>query len=417
MSTTQNNKTVWLINKHAAPLKHYATHQRTVYIAKYLMQYEYNVYIIGSGFIHNRNINLNKGGGNLIFNIVDGINFVHIKTLPYKKNGIKRVLSFFEFSIKLFVYRRKITKPNFIIHTSNIPFDGFIYFTARRLHAKYIIEVLDLWPESLAAYGILNRRNPLLSIFYKIEKFLYKNADNIVFSMEGGIDYIIDKKWDSNICGNIDLSKIRYINNGVDLDSFDRNCLNHIVSDPDINNPYTFKVIYMGSIRLVNGIQQLIDAAFILKKHTNIKFIIYGDGDDRNKTEEFCVKNNMTNVIFKNKWIDPKFVPYVLSSCSLNILNYLPNGVDKYGGSQNKLFQAIASSKPICCNLGMGYSIINKFNLGIDKKFSDANDYAKSILFFAKMDKQNYSDLCMRVREVASIFDYKELVKKYIELL
>ena len=47
-----------------------------------------------------------------------------------------------------------------------------------------------------------------------IEKCLYQKADEIVFSMEGGKDYIIEKGWDLESGGKIDLKKVR-ISSGV----------------------------------------------------------------------------------------------------------------------------------------------------------------------------------------------------------
>lgn len=63
--------------------------------------------------------------------------------------------------------------------------------------------------------GILNKKNPIVPLLYKFEKWLYTKADQVVFSMEGGRDYIIDKKWDTDHGGPIDLKKVFYINNGV----------------------------------------------------------------------------------------------------------------------------------------------------------------------------------------------------------
>ncbi len=57
--------------------------------------------------------------------------------------------------------------------------------------------------------------------------------------------------------------------------------------------------------------------------------------------------------------------PYVLSKATVNILNYMPGNFGKYGGSQSKMFQYMASGRPICSNLKMMYCLINKYKLGI----------------------------------------------------
>ena len=42
----------------------------------------------------------------------------------------------------------------------------------------------------------ISKNNPLTKIAYIAEKWLYQKADEIVFSIEGGKDYIVEKGWD-----------------------------------------------------------------------------------------------------------------------------------------------------------------------------------------------------------------------------
>ena len=184
-----------------------------------------------------------------------------------------------------------------------------------------------------------------------------------------------------------------------------------------MENYAIFKVVYIGSIRLANDLQQLIDAANLLKQNKNIQFLIFGDGDYRPFLENYCKQNNIYNVIFKQKWIELKYVPYVLSKSSLNILNYKKSPIARFGGSQSKLFQYMASGKPICANIEMGYCPITKYNLGISKEFETAEEYANSILNFAEMDQVYYNRLCRNARITAENYDYKRLAADFEKLL
>ena len=53
-------------------------------------------------------------------------------------------------------------------------------------------------------------------------------------------------------------------------------------------------------------------------------------------------KENLKNVKFKGK-VEKKYIPYILSKSNLNILNYKQADTWKYGGSQNKQFEYLAS--------------------------------------------------------------------------
>ena len=79
---------------------------------------------------------------------------------------------------------------------ANVPFENLVYYTAKNLNATYIVEILDLWPQTFVDLGIFSKWNPILFFSFLAEKWLYKKANKLIFSMEGGKDYIIEKKWD-----------------------------------------------------------------------------------------------------------------------------------------------------------------------------------------------------------------------------
>lgn len=409
-------KKIWLVNIHAMPPM-FESRLRTIKYAYYLSEAGFDVTIFSSSFMHNMDKNLIEDKQSYIKKKYDKLNFVLINTIGYKKNGIARFVNLFQFHLKLYLLRNKFESPDVIVHGALPPFGNIIYFAAKKLRAKYIIEVLDLWPESFVDLGVLSKKNLFIRLSYLSEKWLYKKADKVVFSMEGGRDYIIEKKWDIYSGGPIDLDKVHYINNGVDLNDFNYHLSTHKIKDQDLENDEIKKVIYIGSIRRANNLRELIDAAEILKDYSNIKFLLYGDGEDREILQNHCEQRHIVNVIFKQKWIDPQYVPYVLSKSTVNILNYKSGSFGKYGGSQSKLFQYIASGKPICSNIKMRYCLINKYNLGIAQEFNSDDEYANAILSLVNLDNINSKRMSERAQEVVKEFDYRILTKKLIEII
>ena len=176
------------------------------------------------------------------------------------------------------------------------------------------------------------------------------------------------------------------------------------------------KVIYIGSIRFANNVGSLIDAAKRLQEFKEVKILIYGNGVDRPVLEQRCKREGIDNVVFKQTWIDPKYVPYVLSKSYVNILNYMPGQFGSYGGSQSKMFQYMASGHPICCNLEMMYCPIKKHNIGIAKIYAGADEYADAIRTLLTMPHEEYEAMCMRARKTAEEFDYQVLTDKLVQL-
>lgn len=416
----KNAKKIWLINPAAMP-PDYEVRIQTLKRAQYLRYHGYDVTIIGGSFLHNLNKNLIESKSPfLIKEYEDNCNFIHIRNSNYSGNGLKRILSIIEFYLRLWWYagvKKKFGKPDYISHLAAVPFGNLTYFIAKKLKSKFIVDVVDLWPESFLAYGLVREKNLFLKLAYSAEKWLYDRADLLIFSMEGGKDYIKEKGWSLQQGGTIDLKKVFYINNGVDLIDFDKNKSTFVLKDPHLDDENIFKVTYLGSIRLANNLMRLIEAAEHLKDHKDIKFLIFGDGEDRSKLENYCYSNNLNNVIFKQKWVELKFVPSILSRSSLNILNYKPSKLFRFGASQSKSFQYMASGKPICANVEMNYCPIKKYGLGISKDFKDSKSYADAILSFYEMDQNEYKTICENSRKAALHYDYKSLTEKFIDLL
>jgi glycosyltransferase involved in cell wall biosynthesis len=77
----------------------------------------------------------------------------------------------------------------------------------------------------------------------------------------------------------------------------------------------------------------------------------------------------------------------------------------------------MASGKPICANVAMGYCPINQFNLGIAKEFRNPEEYAEAIKSIYELNADAYLQICSNAREASKLYDYKRLTKKFVNLL
>ena len=89
--------------------------------------------------------------------------------------------------------------------------------------------------------GIAGPYNPAVLALRWLEKWIYKKADAVVFTMEGAYDYIKEQGWERDV----PRSKVHYINNGVDLEAFRYNREHFQIDDPDLKNSDIFKVVYV----------------------------------------------------------------------------------------------------------------------------------------------------------------------------
>lgn len=403
---------IWFVNKEAAPSSEFATHMRTLRQAKFFQDKGYEVKVFCSAVVHNSKI-VHKFEGICKEEIHDEVPLIFVKCPEYGESFFKRVLSFLVFSINMLRIKAD-KKPDIVVHESKTPFDILCMRLAKKYKARYIVDIEDLWPFEFEQVGILSHNNPILKLCYSAQCYIYSKGEHVVISMEGGRDYIKERKWDKEQGGPIDINRVHYVNNGISLAEFNYNAEHNTIYDNDLTDDSFFKVIYLGSIRLANNLDQLLDAAKKLSAEKKIKIFIYGDGPEREALEKRCLNERIDNVVFKNRWIELKYVPYVLSHADLHILNYGKNWAP-YGGSMNKMMMAFASGKPMVCNADLPYSEIKRHNLGIDKVFNNPEDYAKAIKSIYDLPKDEYEAMCSRVKEVAQRYDINYLCERFAE--
>lgn len=409
---------IWLINQYNMPPE-YGHLNRHFNFGKYLKRIGHEPVVFVGSFLHNTKIQMIKDDSTIkLYKNID-YPYYFIKTCDYSASKLRRIYAMYEFYKNLLKGVKSFDKPDAILGSTAHPLAAVAAIKlARKFGCQSIVEVRDLWPESFVAYGIINRKNPLLRLLYAGEKWIYKNADKLVFTMEGGKDYIIEQGWDADQGGPIDINKVNHINNGVDLEVFNYNKEHYQVEDEDLESSTTFKVIYAGSIRLVNNVKSIVDAALEIKKLgvENIKFIIYGDGSDKAPLEKYCYDNGLDNIIFKG-FVEKKYIPYILSKSDLNIIHFEQNKIKKYGASLNKMFEYFASGKPTLSDCEFGYDLINKYKCGVVIDNADAKKVAKKICEIREMTPVEYKRFCNNSLIAAKEFDFKNLASNLVDLI
>ena len=401
-------KRIWIVNYYTSSN---CSNPRYIEFAKHFMMAGYDVTTFNSTKAEGLRIN-----EEFVARDYGAYHYVHVNVPDYTGNGLKRIYSIWLFAWNLFRKCKKFDHPDIILHNLHTPFDYPILWMAKRLKAKYIGEAWDLWPENFVTFGFLSEKSFAMKVAYAMEKRLYEKADQLVFTQEGVLDYIRGKGWSSDRGGKVDIKKIHYINSGVNLKEFDENVNRYPRKDADMNDPDTYKIIYLGAIRLVNNVKKLIDAAAILKDNPKYKFFIYGNGTDREILEQYVRKNHIYNVVFKEKNIPLEEVAWVVSQATVNIMNYEKN-FGLHGVSSGKMFQYFAAGKPICCNIKLNYSEISRRNLGIDRELDTPEQYADAIRQLVEQPAEEYKAMCERVRKAGEDFDYAKLASREIEVI
>ncbi len=406
-------------------IDHYATRAfkgrggRQYYFAKELAEIGYSVNVICSNIDHYSDylVDTNKKVSKTLKD--DNKNsWIFVNTLKYSRvQTKKRWLNVLDFYLKLLFSYKKIikNKPDIIVASSVHPLTLIAGIKiSRKLGVPCVCEIKDLWPLSIVEYSNLTNKNIIIKALYKLEKWCYKKADALIFSMEGGKQYIKDKGWNDVV----NLKKVHYINNGICSNTFNKNKEQYIFENKDLDNPNLFNVVYAGTISKVNGVVEIVKAAESLKSHRGIKFLIFGDGSDKEELEKYCKDNSLSNIKFFGL-VEKKYVASIVSRASLNIINIEPkNNIYKYGVSMNKLFDYLASGKPILSTFQVGFSFIDRYKAGVTTIDSSVNSVKKAIIdMYNIKDTVEYTNYCNNALLAAKDFDFKVHAKKLNEIL
>lgn len=414
---------VWIMN-------HYASHMlfdkggRHYHFAKHLFQAGYEPVVFCANIMNNRTQERCVETEALwTVKTAEEIRtpFVYVRARKYLGNGKQRVLNMMDFYFNVrkaaVQYAKKFGKPDVILASSVHPLTMIAGIQlAKKFGVRCVCEVRDLWPEAIVAYSKHVSRNSLPArMMYAGEKWIYKKADAVIFTQEGGPDYIREHKWDCENGGPIRMENMYHINNGVDLEAFDRNRVEFPYADEDLDRSDTYKVVYAGAIRRINNLGIILDAAKLITDD-RIRFIIYGDGDELEPLRTRVETEQIANVVFKGR-VNKQYIPSIVSKADLNLVHWEMNPLLRVGESYNKSFEYFAAGKPVFYTIRPGYSIAEKYGCGRLTDGFEPADLAKGIQSMAAMSEAEKQQMALNARKTAEIYDFTNLTAKLIQIL
>lgn len=338
-------KTIWIID-------HYSSEPRFNGIARQynfameLSKRGYNVVIIASSFSHFTHSYISNKKI-YVSNIGDRVHYIYLRTTSYETNGgVKRAENMLSFLFQVLKYEKIIAKkygiPDVINGCSIHPLAWVAaYKIAKKYKIRYCIEVRDFWPRIWIVGGNKKIYDPMVLFFGRLEKWAYKKADRIIYSMSQGDKYI---------CGELGINpnKVFLIGQPIACKKFD-NDAKHIENLPeDIRNFIMdgFICTFSGYYMEYEGVYVMLEAAKILKeKGIPIKMVFVGSGAETEGMKRYVKDNNLYNVMINGR-IAKEAVPVLLTKsdvCIAHLEVKEHKEVYKYGVSKNKVNEYLYS--------------------------------------------------------------------------
>lgn len=374
---------------------------------KQLILRGYDVTIIAASVVHNTDIDVIDRMG-AIGTTCDGINYHYIKTPKYSGNGSGRIKNMMAYCLGISKFAKSHRKPDLIISSDAYVFP-FVKYAYKRV--PLIVDITDLWPISIIQYTGMSKYHPFIQVLFEAEKIAYIKSDALIFSIEGGIDYVHETRYRKRVYDK----KIFHINMGCDMEERDRN--EELFAEKLPWNPKHFNIVYCGSIRQANHVKEICDAAEVLsaRGYKDIDFQIYGNGDELEDLKKYCQDKKIENVTFYGR-IEKAKIPYILANSKINLLTYKKVDLMRFGGSQSKLFDYLASGRPILSNADWGYNLITRYNAGMVTKNQSPEAFADAVEELYKSGDMVLDEMGKRGRAAAELYDQPILVEKLCQV-
>ena len=369
----RRRKKVWIINYFATPpdvpggTRHYdfgvemarEGYDVTIFASNfnYMLRQNYNgsVSFCSGSCLHDQQAPTDKT------NLDSGsLRFTWIRSASYKRNNWRRAVNMLSFSFNVLIRGTFRRKPTAIIGSSPHLIAALsAYFLAKIKGCQFYFEVRDLWPQVLVDMGVLKEGAASIRFLRKIESLLYRKAKRVIYLSEGAGKYISDR--------GISPQKLLLLPNGVYLERFmfseERDKVRSRLGLTD-----EFVVMYTGAHGPANALDTMVDAAILarsLQTYEKVVFVLVGDGPEKDRLQRKAEAECPKNVRFLEA-VAGDSIPDLLNAADALVITLRAVRLFSYAVSPNKLFDYMASRKPIICAVsGETAELVRRAQAGI----------------------------------------------------
>ncbi|TKB65784.1 MAG: glycosyltransferase family 4 protein [Nitrospira sp.] len=338
----------------------------------------------------------------------DEIRIIRVWTYVTANEGFfKRTLNYVSFMVSSIVAALWLPQSDVVVTTSPQFFNGLAgYFVSRLKRMPWVLEIRDLWPESILAVGAI-RNKAIIRMLEWVELFAYRKADRIVPVTDAFKRYMVKK--------GIPAEKIEVIKNGVDLSFFKEvTGLNPIAMELGLHGK--FVAAYVGTHGMAHCLETILYSARELKEREDIVILLVGDGAERQRLLGMRDEMVLHNVIMLDQQPKEK-MPYLwaLSDVSLVLLKKSELFTTVI---PSKIFESMAMKKPIILGVeGESAGIIKAAEAGFCIEPENSHALAECVL-----ELYRNRDLAAKLgsngrRHVAEHYDRTVLARRYESLL
>ena len=240
---------------------------------------------------------------------LDHIDVVRSWLLPFpNRKAHERMLNYSSFCLSSGIVGSFLRRPDVVIATSPQLLVGLSgWWAAKAKRVPFVLEVRDLWPESLAAVGVGSTNSALYRVLHKVAGFLYRQSDHIVVVTPAFRDHLT-QRW------AVPPEKIFVVQNGVETKLFCPGPHGEPIRR-ELSLQNNFVVSYIGTMGMAHGLGTVLEAAERMQAASpDVVFLLVGEGADRERIEQIAAAKKLANIRFVPQQPREKIPSYIAAS-------------------------------------------------------------------------------------------------------
>lgn len=224
------------------------------------------------------------------YEMIEGIKVIRVPLYPsHDRSILCRLVTYLSFAISALLYSVFFVRGVDVVYAYHPPLSvGAVAIVLKFLRGwKVVLDVQDLWPDTLRATGMLNNER-MLSLIGRAAGLIYRWSDVVVVLSKGFQDRLIGQ--------GVPASKVEVIHNWADEEKL-RNCED--VNALTNSTRKFFNILFAGNIGSAQSLSVVIDAAVLLKElKSNVRFVFLGAGIEVGSLQSEVNTRGLDNVQF-----------------------------------------------------------------------------------------------------------------------
>lgn len=223
---------------------------------------------------------------------IDGISVLRVPLYPsHDGSALRRIANYLSFAFSAAFMGSLLVKPADVMYVYHPPatvgFAASVISMVRRI--PFVYDIQDLWPDTLAATGMLN--NPgILRLIDICCRFIYRQAAKVVVLSPGFKEKLVTR--------GVPADKMEIIYNWCDEDNIQQE-----ISDKDLAEKISFagkfNIVFAGTIGKAQALDAVLDAAKLVgKSQPTVQFVFVGGGIKVERLKRKVEEMGLTNVLF-----------------------------------------------------------------------------------------------------------------------